>query len=431
MFDNRITRHTTENPQDLLANPYNFRVHSQYQQKALAGALEEIGWIQSVIVNETTQHIIDGHARIMIAMREGEEAVPVAWVKLSEDEEKKALAIFDKISSLAGTDDSTLGTLLAEIDEIGIDNQDLDELIKDMEAALERETEDDDGEGEPEPDPPAATDEPVPCLGDVWQIGPHKLIVADSTSDDAPGQAIEENNGKPFDMIFTDPPYAIYGSSTGIAADITDDKMVRPFFLSTLRAIEKTIKTFGHIYVCCDWRSWASWWEVCKKTCLAPKNMIVWNKQGGLGAMYANAHELILFASAQPMQDRMTKKTTGERTVQGANVWTLNRAGNSETGGETREHNAQKPVALMEKAIEQSADKGQTVLDLFGGSGSTLIAADRLGRKCVLFEIDEKFADVILRRAIRDTEHTPKLAYCDDGATIGATYEEVKAERHG
>jgi len=232
-------------------------------------------------------------------------------------------------------------------------------------------------------------------MGSLQVKSIHRLLCGDSTKAEDVERLMD---GVRADAIFTDPPYAIFGSSTGIAADITDDKMVRPFFRDILRTCAVTLKQFGHLYVCCDWRSWASWWEVAKGTGFAPKNMIVWDKAGGLGTMYTNCHELMFFASLKPMREQMTQKISGERTVNGSNIWRINRAGQEEGGGTKRKHNAQKPVELMQTAMKASTDQGEIVADFFLGSGSTLIAADHLGRKCYGMEIDPGYCDVIIDR---------------------------------
>lgn len=110
---NRIVGHGTEHPEDLRANPRNWRLHPENQRAALRAALSGIGWVQQVIVNRQTGLLIDGHARVEEALRAGEESVPVVYVDLTDDEERKALAMIDPIGSLAGTDEETL-RLLAE-----------------------------------------------------------------------------------------------------------------------------------------------------------------------------------------------------------------------------------------------------------------------------------------------------------------------------
>jgi hypothetical protein len=112
-WKNAIVRYAEEDPASLLANPANWRVHPREQTAALTGSLSELGWIAPVIVNETTQHVVDGHARIGEAISRGESTVPVAYVRLTEDQERLALATFDPISAMAGTDQAMLDGLLA------------------------------------------------------------------------------------------------------------------------------------------------------------------------------------------------------------------------------------------------------------------------------------------------------------------------------
>lgn len=114
-FKNRIVDHGMADPRELLANPQNWRTHSDRQRNTLRGVLDEVGWVQQVIVNRTTGHIVDGHLRVDLAIRDGEEAVPVGFVELTESEEALVLATFDPISGLAGADPAILEDLLAGV----------------------------------------------------------------------------------------------------------------------------------------------------------------------------------------------------------------------------------------------------------------------------------------------------------------------------
>jgi len=105
MIENRIVGHGEESPHQLLANPFNWRIHPTYQQEALADVLDEVGWVRRIIVNKTTGHIVDGHLRVMEAMKNDEQRVPVAYVELSETEEAEILATFDPIKELAQKND--------------------------------------------------------------------------------------------------------------------------------------------------------------------------------------------------------------------------------------------------------------------------------------------------------------------------------------
>lgn len=114
-WQNRIVREADEAPDQLLANPRNFRIHPRPQQQALSGVLSEVGWVQRVLVNERTGHVIDGHLRIELALSRGEPTVPVTYVDLSPEEEALVLATFDPISALAVTDKAQLDALLREV----------------------------------------------------------------------------------------------------------------------------------------------------------------------------------------------------------------------------------------------------------------------------------------------------------------------------
>jgi hypothetical protein len=114
----RISGYGEESPEQLLANPFNFRVHSREQEKALAGVLETVGVVQNVIVNTTTSHVLDGHLRISLAISAGQPAVPITYVELSEEEEKLVLATLDPISAMAGRDDEIFKDLVGDMDEV-------------------------------------------------------------------------------------------------------------------------------------------------------------------------------------------------------------------------------------------------------------------------------------------------------------------------
>lgn len=116
---NRIVGHGEESPEHLLANPLNFRIHPRTQAEALARILGDVGWVDSIIVNRRTGHVIDGHLRVKEALSAGAQTVPVTYVDLDEDEEKRILAVFDYVTTLAGVDESVLGELLASIGDTG------------------------------------------------------------------------------------------------------------------------------------------------------------------------------------------------------------------------------------------------------------------------------------------------------------------------
>lgn len=133
VWENKITHYTEESPEQLLGSPYNWRRHSGLQQNAMVALLEELGWIAPIICNSTTGHIVDGHMRVEVSLRHGIERLPVAWVTLSEEDERKAILMFDPITSMAGKDTEALDSL---IDEVTVTD---DALVKMLEGLVRKE----------------------------------------------------------------------------------------------------------------------------------------------------------------------------------------------------------------------------------------------------------------------------------------------------
>lgn len=250
---------------------------------------------------------------------------------------------------------------------------------------------------DPEDEPPSPPSQPVTQTGDMWVLGNHRLLCGDSFDADARARLLD---GRLADMALMDPPFAIYGSSTGIGADIADDKMIRPFFSELGFIIVGSVAEFAHVYICCDWRSWATIWDGMKGAKLSPKNCLVWDKGGGgLGSMYANGHEFVGFFAKLPPPAAMTSSNKrGQRQVYASNILRFNRP-----TGENRLHNAAKPVPMMEKLIENSSDQGDMVLDLFNGSGTVIMAGEKAGRHVRAMEMEPGMCDVTVARWERET----------------------------
>lgn len=288
----------------------------------------------------------------------------------------------DKLKDVAiklEIDDSVLGDLMIPVGEVAIS-----EVVLDIP----------DPDEEPEEDEAPDVDEvaePQSKPGAIYQLGVHRLMVGDSTK----GEDVKTLlGGVKADMVFTDPPYALFGNSTGVAG-VADDKMTRPFFLALFKNMRDNTKLFAHIYTCCDWHSAFSLQAMAAESGLTEKNLIVWDKgDGGVGAMYQQCYEFVWFHANSPLKTKTSgSNLKGERVVNGKpNIWRHSRVSKG------RVHNAQKPVEMIANAIKNSSDKGGIVLDIFGGSGSTLIAADQVGRACYMMEIDPKYADVIRKR---------------------------------
>lgn len=225
------------------------------------------------------------------------------------------------------------------------------------------------------------TGEPKSKLGEIYQLGRHRLMCGDSTDADAVSELMD---GKKADMVFTDPPYGYKYESNYQEKHkqlLNDDVFVD--FLPSTTAYTKANVAF---YVFCGWQTISEWVTMVKQSGLDLKNIIIWKKNnwsmGDLTGAYAGQYEIMLFAHKGRV------KLNQERAT---DIWEFDRDPPSE-------HPTMKPVELVSKAIRQSSTKGDIVLDLFLGSGSTLIACEQTDRTCYGMELDPKYVDVIRKR---------------------------------
>jgi DNA modification methylase len=383
---------------DLTPDTRNARRHGKRNIDAIAAALREVGAARSIVINERGI-ILAGEGTVKAAAKigirklkvvdaAGDELVAVRRSGLSKKQQAR-LALFDnRTNELSEWNDEALRALAADgVDLAGgiFTDDELAEMLPGAKILS--------GSSR------AVVDEIIPEVkrttiqpGDLFELAAHRLLCGDCTKADDVSTLMGEEVAN---LMATDPPYAIYGSSTGIGSDIADDKMVRPFFLEILTLAKARVALFGHVYICCDWRSWPSWWEMSKRAELSPKNLIVWDKgNAGLGSSYANSYELVGFFAHLPRQTVMTSgQKAGQRQVHASNIW----RGPRVTGTE-REHNAQKPIELMKFLIENSSNKDDLVLEPFSGSGTTLIAAEQTGRRCYATEIDPRYVQMAINR---------------------------------
>ena len=364
--------------------PYekNTRKHQKKDVDNIAKSIEKYGMCDAIGIWGAQNIIVEGHGRMLACKQLGMTEVPCVRLDHLTDEQLREYAIAH--NATAELSEWDLDILPDELAELDLSDFDFDFGIEDE----EEETEIVEDEA-PEVDEDA---EPIAKLGDIWQLGRHRLMCGDST-DKATVELLMD--GKKADMVFTDPPYALFGNSTGVAG-ICDDKLTRPFFLAIFQRLRENTKLFGHIYACCDWHSAFSLQAMAKQAGLTEKNLCIWDKgDGGLGAMYQQCYEMVWFFANSPLATQtIGKKKAGERTVNGKpNIWRYSRENSND-----RVHNAQKPLAMVEFAIKNSCDKGENVLDLFGGSGTTLIASEETDRTCYMMELDPKYCDVIIKR---------------------------------
>ncbi len=375
---------------DLLPWEQNPRQLSKVQAEHLEESLTKFGLVDPPAIN-TDNVIIGGHQRrnIMGLMKEygnGAEIDVRVPSRTLTDREVEELNI--RLNKNTGSFDFDALANNFEVDDL------LDWGFEPFELGIEDET--DDTDAEPQLDRAEELREKWGVeLGQLWQLGEHRLICGDALNGSA-DKYLEEHQTS---AIITDPPYAIFGSSTGVKGDVADVNMVRPFFRELGKFCSIQVKQRGHIYICCDWRSFPVLSEEIGQT-VQIKNAIVWSKgeSGYAGSFYSNTYELLAFFVNEPrthsaFQSFNETGTPKHRHIYKSNVWHINRV-----PIKGREHFAEKPEELISEAIKNSTTKTDVVLDPFLGSGTTLIACENLGRKCYGVEIEPKYVAVTLQR---------------------------------
>jgi len=402
---------------ELKPHPMNPKKHDG---RLIGASFKRFGFVEPVTIDERTGYLISGHGRVdeLRRMRDAGEPSPDdietigpagdwgvlvnrGWSSTDDAQAEAFLIAANEIGMKGGWHDGKLDELLLKMTAGGAD---VAQLVatgygkSDMERILAKlQPEADDDRGAPALSPTG----PAPWVKDgaLYQLGAHRLFVGDSLVAENRARLLGD---KPVDAVIADPPYAIYGSSSGVSENVADDKMVLPFFESYFRGVAEHLKEFGHSYTWCDWRSWASLVMALRRVPgLALKNGLTWDKGGsGLGTNYANTTEWVLFAHRLEPKKAMKSVTerTGIRAVNRPNIFRQNRP-----HGEERLHNAAKPVAELRNFVTASTDTGGRVWDPFSGSGSVLMACEREGRVCLAGEMDLRNAQITIERWQRAT----------------------------
>jgi DNA modification methylase len=450
----RITGTGTEAPDQLLAHPDNWRVHPKAQQEALAGVLDQVGWVQNVLVNQRTGHVVDGHLRVALAISRNEPSVPVVDVDLSPDEERLVLASLDPIAAMATTDEAKLRELLAEVN---VDSEALAAML----AALAP-TEPREGLTDPD-DVPEPPDEPVTKPGDLWLLGEHRLLCGDAGSEADLDRLLD---GVTVDLLLTDPPYNVRvepRSNNAIAAgmaasydasyqevlegskrrrtvkaldaqglhhsgfDVARSKSGHHQKLDVSRHPVKAQATHRKLRakdrpLVNDFisdeafeRLLLAWFSNAARVLRPGGSFCVWGGYANLGNYPLALKAAGLYFSQAVIWDKEHPVLT-RKDFMGAHEWSL--YGWTEGAAHrffgppnatdlwhvkkvapnAMVHLTEKPVELARRAIEYSSLPGEAVLDPFAGSGSTLVACEQTGRRAYLMEIDPLYCDVVVAR---------------------------------
>jgi DNA modification methylase len=368
--------------------PYaeNARTHSPSQVAQIAASIAEFGFVNPVLV-DAEGVLIAGHGRVMAAKQLGLATVPVLRLGHLSSAQARALRLADnQIALNSGWDEALLAAEIARIrdeavvdlDVLGFSGMELDRLLAAADAGLGDDADD-------APPPPVV---PVSRTGDLWRCGEHRLLCGDATKLIDVQRAL--GAGHLADMGFVDPPYNVaYEGGTAAKMTIANDALGGGFpeFLRPALANLLSV-TKGACYVCMSSSEWPTLHRVWQEAGGKWSSTIIWAKNTfALGrADYHQQFEAMLYGWRQGSQHYWC----GARDQ--GNVWHFDKPARNDL------HPTMKPVALVERAIRNSSKPRDTVLDCFGGSGTTMIAAERTGRRAVLLEIDPAYADVIVRR---------------------------------
>jgi DNA modification methylase len=405
-----------------LPNDANWRSHSRAQERALEGALGEVGWVAPVLVNQRSGRLVDGHLRVERALAHGEPAIPVTFVDLSEEEERFALATLDPLAAMAGADPAKLAALLAQVTPD-------DEALAAMLAELAQRY----GilpAGRTDPDeipapPETATTQP----GDLWILGDHRLLCGDAGSEADLDRLLE---GQQADLVHTDPPYNVRvepRSTTAIAAGLSSfpaalhhhqrfdlarhpgkarptgrrmrakDRPLANDFLadaafaallgSWFANLARVLRPGGAFYLWGGYANLANYPAALEAAGLYFSQAIIWVKEHPVLTRkdFMGNHEWCFYG----WREGAAHHFYGPPNV--PDVWEV-----PKVAPQAMVHLTEKPVELARRALAYSSQAGALVLDPFAGSGSTLIAAEQTARRAYLVELDPLYCDVIVAR---------------------------------
>lgn len=389
---------------------HNARTHSKRQIDQIAKSIVRFGFNNPILVDDDFT-ILAGHGRAEAARSLGIEAVPIVRLSHLSAAEKRAYVIADnRLAEKSGWDKEILAIELQnlielefETEAIGFETAEVDLIIG---AASEA---DPNGPNGQEDAPPPAPQTPTCQLGDIWVLGRHRLICGNARAEQTYTRLLGADMA---DLLFTDPPYnvAINGHVSGKgkikhsefseASGDLNSKDFEAFLTEALTASSARLKSGAIAFVFMDWRHMGEVLQAGAAAFDSLQNLCVWAKtNAGMGSLYRSQHELV-FVFKKDSAPHTNNIELGRHGRNRSNVWTY--SGCNGFGVERAQalslHPTVKPVALIEDAIKDTTKRGAIVLDGFGGSGSTLIAAEKCGRTSRLIETSPAYCDVILNR---------------------------------
>jgi DNA modification methylase len=423
-------------PHSLRPAQRNARTHSKKQIRQIADSVESFGFTNPIIADDHGQ-IVAGHARAEAAKLLGMKEVPVIRLSDRNKTEIRAFMLADnKLAEKAGWDRELLAVEFEELQialpEIGLDvgitgfePGEIDSIMLDFAE----------GQADPADEIPDLDDEAVVARkGDLFILGQHRLLVGDARDAQAYEQLMQAETAT---MVFLDPPYNVkidghVGGRGRIKhrdfacafGELTFGQFVQ-FHQDTLGLCARHTIDGGITYVCTDWRHARELLEAGATVYDELKNICVWNKTTpGQGSFYRSQHELI-FVYKRGSAPHLNTFELGQHGRSRSNVWTYAGVNTFRAGrmDELKMHPTVKPVALIADAMRDCSRRGSVILDAFAGSGTTIMAAEQIGRRAFCIEIDPRYVDVGIRRW---QTFAGKDAFLDG---TDQTFDEVRAAR--
>ena len=412
----------------LQPDAHNPRTHSKRQIRRIADSIRTFGFTNPILVDERGQ-VMAGHARLEAAKRLGLSQVPTICIGDLNEAQKRAYLIADnRLAELSGWDEELLAIELQtlttidldfDIEITGFETAEIDTLI----AGLNGAGNEDEADRVPAIDDTAAITRP----GDLWRLGRHRLLCADASRTSSYDHLLD---GKIAQMVFTDPPYNVpidghvcgrgrarHGEFAMAAGEMSEAEFTA-FLKTVLRQLALHSRDGALHFVFMDWRHLFELLTAGRRVYEELKNLCVWNKtNGGLGSLYRSKHELVAVFKAG-RGAHINNVALGAHGRYRTNVWDyagVNAFG-TDRDAELALHPTVKPVALVEDAILDCSRRGGIVLDAFCGSGTTLIAAERAGRRGFGLELEPKYVDAALKRFRDFTGEEPVQA--ETGRTL-------------
>lgn len=428
----------------LKPNPKNPNTHSQTQIEILGKIIKEQGWRQPIKVSKRSGYIVSGHGRYEAALFIGEDEVPVDYQDYDSEESEMADLLADnRIAELAEIDNTALAEIFKdlEMDDVeltGYTEEDIEPLF----AMIDEQMLDGEIDIEHADDVPEASEKPVIILGDIWEMGKHRLICGDSTDPRSYENLMDCCMAQ---LIVTDPPYNVNyeGAAGKIENDNMTDDLFKDFLLNAYSRMFEFCQEGGAAYIFHADTEGANFRKEFENAGFMLKQCLIWVKDSFVMGRqdYQWRHEPILYGWKPGSAHYFTPERNHSTVIDESSRPNFEKMDKDELieflecmydeiseiptsifycdkPKRNAEHPTMKPVKLLIKLIENSSKPHNIVLDPFGGSGSTLIACEATARKARLIELDPKFCDVIVKRyaeltnksditLIRDGERVP------------------------